>query len=108
MTSSFFGLGSSGLAAVATAPSGTRLQATVNNSVHAQVAAATRSGQQGTAKAGKWSLAPSSLPVAATVALLRRAGCAHPGHRLLDRRGQPQRRHVDDCGPGGEHDRAQL
>ena len=65
-----FGLGSSGLAAVATAPSGTRLQATVNNSVHAQVAAATRSGQQGTAKAGKWSLAPSSLPVAATVALL--------------------------------------
>src|SRR5579862_9584331 len=65
-----FGLGSSGLAAVATAPSGARLQATVNNSAHAQVAAATRSGQQGTAKAGKWSLAPSSLPVAATVALL--------------------------------------
>ena len=65
-----FGLGSSGLAAVATAPSGTRLQATVNNSAHAQVAAATRSGEQGTAKAGKWSLAPSSLPVATTVALL--------------------------------------
>jgi len=65
-----FGLGSSGLAAVATAPSGARLQATVNDSAHAQVAAATRSGQQGTAEAGKWSLAPSSLPVAATVALL--------------------------------------
>jgi hypothetical protein len=65
-----FGLGSSGLAAVATAPSGARLQATVNNSGHAQVAAATRSGQHGTTAAGKWSLAPSSLPVAATVALI--------------------------------------
>ena len=65
-----FGLGSSGLAAAATAPTGAQLEATVNNSAHAQVAAATRSEQQGTAGAGKWSLAPSSLPVAATVALL--------------------------------------
>jgi len=64
-----FGLGSSGLAAVATSPSGARLQATVNDFGHAQVAAATRSGQQGTAAAGKWGLRPSSLPVAATVAL---------------------------------------
>ena len=65
-----FGLGSSGLAAVATAPSGALLQATVNNSGHAQVAAATLSGQQGTAAAGQWGLKPSSLPAAATVALL--------------------------------------
>lgn len=65
-----YGLGSSGLAAVATAPSGSKLQATVNNSAHAQVAAATRSGQTGTAAAGNWGLAPSSLPLAATVALL--------------------------------------
>ena len=65
-----FGLGSSGLAAVAAAPPGARLQATVNDSAHAQVAAATRSGQQGTAAAGQWSLVPSSRPVAATVALL--------------------------------------
>src|SRR6185437_983015 len=65
-----YGLGSSGLAAVATAPTGSKLQATVNNSAHAQVAAATRAGQSGTAAAGNWGLAPSSLPVAATVALL--------------------------------------
>ena len=65
-----FGLGSSGLAAVATPPSGTLLQATVNDSGHAQVAAATRSGSQGTSGAGKWGLAPSSHPVGATVALL--------------------------------------
>ena len=65
-----FGLGSSGLAAVAAAPSGARLQATVTDSAHAQVAAATRFEHQGTAEAGKWSLTPSSLPVAATVALL--------------------------------------
>lgn len=65
-----YGLGSSGLAAVATAPSGSKLQATVNNSAHAQVAAATRAGQTGTAAAGNWGLAPSSFPLAATVALL--------------------------------------
>jgi hypothetical protein len=65
-----FGLGSSGRAAVATAPSGAQLQATVNNSAHAQVAAATRSRQRGTVAEGKWSLKPSSLPAAATVALL--------------------------------------
>jgi hypothetical protein len=65
-----YGLGSSGRAAVATAPSGTRLQATVNDSGHAQVAAATRSGQAGTAAAGTWGLAPSSLPIAVTVALV--------------------------------------
>ena len=65
-----YGLGSSGRAAVATAPSGSKLQATVNNAAHAQVAAATRSGQTGTAAAGNWGLAPSSFPVAATVALL--------------------------------------
>jgi len=65
-----FGLGSSGPAAVATAPSGALLQATMNDSAHAQVAAATRFEPQGTAAAGKWRLAPSSLPVAATVALL--------------------------------------
>jgi hypothetical protein len=65
-----FGLGSSGKGAVAAAPSGAQLQATVNDSSHAQVAAATRSQRQGTAEAGKWSLTPSSLPVAATVALL--------------------------------------
>jgi hypothetical protein len=65
-----FGLGSSGRAAVATAPAGARLQATVNDSAQAQVAAATLAGQHGTTKAGKWSLAPSSSPVAATVALL--------------------------------------
>src|SRR6185437_2755120 len=65
-----YGLGSSGLAAVATAPTGSKLQATVNNSAHAQVAAATRAGQSGTAAAGNWGLAPSSLPLAATVALL--------------------------------------
>jgi Right handed beta helix region len=65
-----FGLGSSGRAAVATAPSGTRLQATVNDSAHAQVAAATDAGQQGTAAAGKWGLVPSAHPVAVTVALL--------------------------------------
>jgi hypothetical protein len=64
-----YGLGSSGQAAVASAPSGSKLQATVNNSAHAQVAAATRSGQSGTAAAGTWGLAPSSLPIAVTVAL---------------------------------------
>jgi parallel beta helix pectate lyase-like protein len=65
-----YGLGSSGLAAVAAAPAGSKLQATVNNSAHAQVAAATRAGQTGTAAAGNWGLAPSSVPLAATVALL--------------------------------------
>ena len=65
-----YGLGSSGRAAVATAPPGSKLQATVNDSAHAQVAAATRAGQTGTAATGNWSLAPSSFPLAATVALL--------------------------------------
>ena len=65
-----YGLGSSGQAAVATAPSGSKLQATVNDSRHAQVAAATRAGQTGTAAAASWGLAPSSMPLAATVALL--------------------------------------
>ena len=65
-----FGLGSSGLAAVATAPAGAQLQATVNDSAYAQVAAATLSGQQGSADAETWSLTSSSHPVAATVALL--------------------------------------
>ena len=65
-----FGLGSSGLSAVATAPSGARLQATVNDSRRSQVAAAMRSGIHGTTPAEAWGLAPSSHPVAATVALL--------------------------------------
>ena len=72
-----YGLGSSGLAAVATAPTGSKLQATVNDSAHAQVAAATRAGQSGTAAAGNWGLAPSSLPVAATVALLTAPPASH-------------------------------
>lgn len=74
-----FGLGSSGLGAVAAAPAGTRLQATVNNSAHAQVALATLSGQQGTVAAGKWSLTPSSLPAAATVALRTAPSAAASG-----------------------------
>jgi hypothetical protein len=64
-----YGLASSGLAAVATAPSGSKLQATVNDSAYAQVAAATRAGKTGIAAAGNWGLAPSAFPVAATVAL---------------------------------------
>jgi hypothetical protein len=65
-----FGLGSSGRAATATAPQGAQLQATVNDSATAQVAAATLSGQQGTVKRGYWSLTPPLLPAATTVALL--------------------------------------
>jgi hypothetical protein len=65
-----FGLGSSGLTAAATAPSGADLQASVNDSAHAQVAVATRSGNPGAVGAGTWSPAASSLPAAATVALL--------------------------------------
>ena len=64
-----FGLGSSGRAAVATAPPGALLRGTVNNSGHAQVAGATRSARQGTTAKAQWGLRPSSLPVAATVAL---------------------------------------
>ena len=64
-----FGLGSSGLAAVATAPPGTLLQDTVSTFGHAQVAAATSSASQGTTDRARWGLTPSSLPVAATVAL---------------------------------------
>ena len=65
-----FGLGSSGRAATATPPQGAQLQATVNDSATAQVAAATLFGQQRTVKRGYWSLTPALLPAAATVALL--------------------------------------
>jgi hypothetical protein len=73
-----FGIGSSGPGELMAAPSGTQLLGTVNDSRRAQVASAALYGQQGTVKAGKWFLARSSHPVAATVALLAASATGSP------------------------------
>ena len=95
-----FGLGSSGLAAVATAPPGALLQNTVNNSGHAQVAGATRSARQGTTDKAPWGLQPSSLPVAATVAL-RPAPSAPVSPVISSSAPSPTLSSPADVSPGG-------